>query len=389
MDEQQLREYLQKLAEDKVTEAERALFREWAAKCSPEDYERMLEAWEASLNTQRDLAPVSNQLLERIAASLDEADGKIKTLQPEQNSRRIWQRIAVAASVLVVLGLGYYALLSNRTPKGSNMVAVDVKPGTGAAILKTGGGRHIVLDSASKGLIASDAGNNINKSADQQLTYSSSAQQAEPVYDTIQVPAGGKPYTLILGDGSRIMLNAATTLRFAENMSDRSRPPLELIAGEIYAEIRHHADAPLTINTAKQVIEDLGTSFNVSAYPDEENSTTLEEGSVRVNDKLLVPGKAAVSAGSTTTIREADVEQILAWTKGYFRFNGEDIQTIMRQLARWYNIEVVYEGKVTTEGFYGKISRSKNISEVLKMLEKTKSVHFKIEGRRVTVSSKS
>lgn len=389
MDEQQLREYLQKLAGDKVTEAERMLFREWAAKCSPEEYEQMLDMWEEGLSTQRDLAPVSNQLLQRIAASLDEADGKIRTMQHENNVRPIWKRIAVAASVLIILSAGLYAILSNRTPKGSNMVVADIKPGTGAVILKTGAGTRIVLDSARKGLIASNAGNSINKSDDQQLTYSSSAQQAQPVYDTIQVPAGGKPYTLILGDGSRIMLNAATTLRFAENMNDRSRPPLELIAGEIYADIRHHADAPIVINTAKQVIEDLGTRFNVSAYPDDDNSTTLEEGSVKVNDKLLQPGKMAVSENGATSIRDADIEQTLAWTKGYFRFNGENIQTIMRQLSRWYNIEVVYDGKITTEGFYGKISRSKNISEVLKMLEKTKSVHFKIEGRRVTVSSKN
>jgi ferric-dicitrate binding protein FerR (iron transport regulator) len=249
-------------------------------------------------------------------------------------------------------------------------------------ILKTGG-KTIVLDKTKNGRIAAS----ITKSTGETLTYTESKTVA--IYDTIQVPAGGRPYTVKLSDGSKITLNAATTLRYPESFSKTNREQVELISGEIYAEIVHNQEAPLQIKAPGQLIEDIGTEFNISAYVDDpDKRTTLVEGAIKVNQKIIKPGQQAILANNELTIAKADLDQVTAWKDGDFNFRGQHIDVIMRQLARWYNIEVRYEGKMTDEVFYGTISRKKNISQVLHTLERTQKIHFKVEGRRVTVLNK-
>lgn len=284
----------------------------------------------------------------------------------------------IAASVLLAAGTAYFFLKPNE----QQPIKHDVAPFTAAAILKTHG-KTIILEKARNGKIES----NITKSAGEQLTYTSD-HEITPVYDTIQIPAGGRPYTVKLSDGSRITLNAATTLRYPETFSKNRTEQVELISGEIYAEIVHNENAPLTIKAPGQLIEDIGTEFNINAYNDEpDKRTTLVEGSIKVNSTTLKPGQQTING---TLNREAfNLEQTVAWKNGDFNFRGEHIQTIMRQLARWYNIEVIYEGKITNEIFFAQVSRKRNLSFVLRSLEKTKKVKFKIEGRRVTVLSKS
>ncbi|SMC57274.1 FecR family protein [Pedobacter nyackensis] len=230
----------------------------------------------------------------------------------------------------------------------------------------------------------------IRKIDGQQLVYSASENTTAPLYDTIEVPAGGRPQALILSDGSKIVLNTATTLRFPENLHNNKGNEIELISGEIYCDIIHNPKSTLRVITPTQITEEIGTVFNISAYADEPiTQTTLLEGSIKVSSgttsKVLLPSEKAVTFNKKMSIQKADIEEVIAWKNGYFRFNGEDLPAIMRQLSRWYNIEVAYTGRITNNGFYGKISRSKNISEVLAMLEKTKTVHFKMQGRRITV----
>jgi ferric-dicitrate binding protein FerR (iron transport regulator) len=185
-------------------------------------------------------------------------------------------------------------------------------------------------------------------------------------------------------------LNAATILRYPEVFSKNKRDQVELISGEIYAEIIHNSNAPLTIKAPGQLIEDIGTEFDINAFPDEnEKHTTLVEGAIKVNNTKLKPREQTILANGSLSVTPANLEQTTAWKKGDFYFKGEHIDVIMRQLARWYNIEVVYEGKMTNEVFYTQISRKKNISAVLKVLEQSNKVKFKVEGRRVTVLSKS
>jgi len=322
---------------------------------------------------------------------LDEA--KRRETDEEKPGRHIgWRRLAIAASILLMVSAGGYFILHRQSAQQSiDLVKQDIAPFSEKAILKTGHGKRIILDSTKTGLLAQNGNTHINKTAGEQIDYSydkGSSATDQAIFDTLQVPAGGKPYHLKLADGSAIIVNVASMLRYPENFRS-SASEVELVAGEAYFSIVHNVKAPLIVKAKGQTIEDLGTEFNVNTYDDEpDRRTTLIEGAVKVNKRALVPGQQAIMIGNTLTIAKADVEQTTAWKNGYFRFNGEQIQTVMRELARWYNIEVKYEGKISKEGYYVKISRSKNISEVLKVLERTNSVHFKIEGRRVTVLSK-
>lgn len=302
--------------------------------------------------------------------------------------RRFWPRIAAAASILLVLGTGAYFLLHHKQPV---QVAVnDVAPYSQQAVLKTGHGITLKLDSTHKGLLAQYANTNIRQSNSDQVAYTNSAAADEKVvFDTLQVPAGGKPYHLTLADGSQIVVNVASAVRFPENFR-KNNNEVQLIEGEAYFAIIHNQNAPLTIKAKDQLIEDIGTEFNVNTYDDEpDRRTTLIAGAVKVNARKLVPGEQAIVVGKDLTIATADLEKVTGWLKGDFVFNGDRVQEVMQQLARWYNIDVHYQGKIPNVGFFLKISRSKNISEVLNALERsTNKVHFKLEGRRITVSAK-
>lgn len=302
--------------------------------------------------------------------------------------RRLWPRIAAAASVLFVLGFGTYFILHKKS--SDQLAKNDVAPFSKKAILKTGHGKTLTLDSTTKGTLAQYANTRIRQNNGQQIAYTNNTEADEKViFDTLQVPAGGKPYRLKLSDGSQVIVNVASSLRFPENFR-KNNNEVALLSGEAYFSIVHNTKAPLTIKAKDQLIEDVGTEFNINTYSDEPDSrTTLVEGAIRVNAKALRPGEQAIVSGQLLVVAKANIMQVTAWKDGYFRFNGEHIQTVMRELARCYNIEVVYDGKPTDVGFYLRISRSRNISEVLKGLERiTKTVHFKVEGRRVTVLGK-
>lgn len=307
--------------------------------------------------------------------------------QQQQKSHRKWYRIAAAASLFIGIGVAAYFILHQEPKPQVAQNKQDVAPFSKLAILKTGHGKTIILDSTQKGALAQYANAQIQKTGDQ-IAYTNNSETARPIFDTLQVPAGGKPYHLKLADGSAVIVNVASTLRYPENFR-KGQSGIELISGEAYFTIVHNTASPVTIKANGQTIEDIGTEFNVNIYSDEPDSrTTLVEGALSVNHKKLNPGQQAIIIGNNLTIAAANIMQVTAWKEGYFRFNGEKIQAVMRELARWYNIEVKYEGKIADVGYYVKISRSKNISEVLKALERTNSVHFKIEGRRVTVLSK-
>ncbi len=181
-------------------------------------------------------------------------------------------------------------------------------------------------------------------------------------------------------DGSKVWLNAQSSITFPTAFNGKER--IVKITGEALFEVSHNAKQPFKVQTQKQTIEDIGTIFNVNAYADEPTTkTTLIAGKVKVNDMLLTPGQQT----DGSHIKTVNTKRYTAWKSGDFYFEDDSIQTVMRQLSRWYNIEITYEGNITKDGFNAQISRSKNISAILHILENTKGVHFKIEGRRVTV----
>jgi transmembrane sensor len=367
-------------------------------KLSPEEFIEFKTAVSASENNGllQDLLDqhwegLQDEGLMEVTVAIDKRIQMI--INERQAAPRRWMRYAVAATLTgAILTAGYFFLSKPKTIQQFTQMPGDIAPFSRQAVLKTGHGKTIILNDDPQGTLAQYGNTHIRKNSGDQIAYTNdnTAQEITTIFDTLQVPAGGRPYHLKLPDGSSVAVNVASAIRFPENFRkgpDNSK--LELIAGEAYFVIAHDQHSPLTIKAKGQMIEDIGTEFNVNTYDDAPDSrTTLITGNVHVNRQKLEPGQQAIIKGAVLTIAIANISQTVAWKDGYFRFNGENIQTIMRELTRWYNIEIIYEGKTKDVGYYLKISRSKNISEVLEVLERTNSVHFKIEGRRITVLSK-
>jgi len=313
---------------------------------------------------------------------------------------RLWYQLGIAASILILITTGLY-FYKNRTVD-DNIAAKVVEPteaiitpGDDKAILTLSDGTKIILEDAKNGILANQAGVNIQKTSDGELLYSfsNSANTVSPetkenvIYNKIETPIGGK-YQVNLPDGSKVWLNSSSSLRFSALFNGHTRE-VEL-SGEAYFDVSKNKGKPFRVITKDQIVEVLGTQFNINSYSDEGPiKTTLIEGSVKIiyKDKvvLLSPGQQFQPKELVSAVVEADTEEVVAWKDGYFVFKNEDIKSIMRKLSRWYNVEVSYSGNIPEVGFGGNISRSKDISEVLDVLQLTNAIHFKVEGRRITV----
>lgn len=303
-----------------------------------------------------------------------------------------WPRVAAAAVILLALGIGGYFLAKRGDVQPAvETLAQDLAPGSNKAVLTLANGEKILLDNAQNGRLAVQGNASITKKSDGNIGYEATKDPASGsslvAFNTVSTPLGGQ-YHLTLSDGTEVWLNAGSSIRFPTTFSGAERK-VE-ISGEVYFEVARNPAKPFLVANERQLVEVLGTHFNVNAYADEEVvRTTLLEGAVRVsaagNSSTIKPGEQAVLGSQRLTVTSANTEEAVAWKNGYFRFNDEKIGSIMRKLSRWYDIEVSFKGPVSEEGFNGKISRYKNISQVLRMLEKTGAVQFQIEGRKVIV----
>jgi len=294
---------------------------------------------------------------------------------------RAWLRIAAAASILLFISIGGYFIWHKNQISSTVITAEnDILPGHSQATLTLANGQKIVL---TKGLYTNLTQGATAIKINNGITYTTALKgNAETNgYNTLSTANGEQsPYPLILPDGSKVWLNAQSSITFPTAFNGKER--IVKITGEALFEISHNAKHPFKVQTQKQTIEDIGTIFNVNAYANEpDTKTTLIAGKVKVNNMFLEPGQQT----DGEHIKTVKTKRYTAWKSGDFYFEDDSIQTVMRQLSRWYNIEVVYQGNITTDGFNAQISRSKNISAILHILENTKGVHFKIEGRRVTV----
>jgi len=309
-----------------------------------------------------------------------------------------WLRLAVASVVAIIAILSAFYFLTNTKPRTHENSLVHtipqtdtIIPGGNKAMLVLGDGTKLVLDAAASGTIAEDAHTKVIKLDDGQLAYSSTADKNAPVaYHRLSTPRGGQ-YAITLTDGTKVWLNSASSLRFPSAFTDEER--IVELDGEGYFEVAHHLTKPFKVKVNDIEVLVLGTHFNIMAYAEESIvNTTLLEGSVSIRKQkhiaFLKPGQQAHEGqnGKIRIIENADVEQAIAWKNGVFNFNGTDIQTTMRQIARWYDIEIIYEDKIT-EHFNGTIIRNASIERVLKMLEYTGVVHFRRSGRKVFVRS--
>ncbi len=316
-----------------------------------------------------------------------------------------WIRVAAAAIVvLFISGVAYFVLSQQNKEKITTSVDVQEKeaakilPGGNHAILTMANGSKIILDSVQNGNIQS-GGATISKQGGV-LVYDGSSPAkpgADVVYNTLTTPPGGQ-YKLILADGSKVWLNASSSLRFPTAFTGKERN-VEL-TGEAYFEVAHISSSlrggredakPFHVNVNGMQVEVLGTHFNVNAYGDEGAiKTSLLEGSVKIKkgnvSGLLKPGQQGVLKNNSNNIeiKNADMSQAVAWKNGLFQFDGADIKTIMREIGRWYDVEIEYAGKVPERRFEGKISRDSQLSDVLKILELS-NVKFAVEGKKIVV----
>ena len=300
---------------------------------------------------------------------------------PLFKSRILWPRIAVAASIILCISFGSYYLLRNKQYQQFSYYKNDIPAGRNQATLTLANGKKIIITKGLTGKLAQQGNTMIQ--INNGITYTSglTAIVEKTTYNTLSTAIGEQsPYPLILSDGSKVWLNAQSSITFPTTFNGKER--IVKITGEALFEVAHNAEHPFKVQTEKQTIEDIGTIFDVNAYADETVAkTTLIEGKVKVNGMFLEPGEQS----DGTHISTVNTKRIIAWKNGDFYFENDNIQTVMRQLSRWYNIEINYEGNITTDSFNAQISRSKNISAVLNILQNTKGVQFKIEGRRVTV----
>lgn len=320
--------------------------------------------------------------------------------------KRTWQ---IAASLFILLGAGAWFVLNRSSSNNTEpIVTAETKttpilPGGNKATLTLADGTTIVLDTAGNTTLAQQGATKIIKLNNGELAYKDASQKgttASGLYNTIRTPNGGQ-YQVILPDGTRAWLNAASVLRFPITFTGNERKVQ--LSGEAYFDVAKNSDMPFRVITENEQnhelgrVEVLGTEFNVNAYNDEPTvKTTLVEGKVKVSiaDSSLRPVilthgmqssfSQEQQRGRNIMVREVDTDDVTAWKNGLFNFNNADIKTVMRQLARWYDVEVVYEGGLPNEKFEGEIPRNSTLSEVFKILELS-AVHFKVEGRKVTV----
>ena len=358
-----------------------------------DQFKNLLDRYKAGTATEEDIAFLESWYAEYQPGGIEYdpidqiADAtaiwaELRSAQPEAKQASLWPRIAAAASIIVVLSVGAYFLSHKRAPQlSANNISAN------KVILALPGGRHIVLsDVRNEKLTAGITKLNGNK-----LVYHESTSTQTIAYDTLAVPRGGH-FQLTMTDGSKIWLNAATVIRYPESCSGNERK-IELVKGEAYFEVVHNAAKPFRVISRNQVTEDIGTRFNVNAYDDEPAvQTTLLEGSVSVADNkskvILKPGQRSEvkASGSDIVVKNANVDETMGWKNNRFVFNNDDIASVMRQLSRWYDLDVVYEGDMTDKVFTGSVPRSEKADEVLRKLQETGTIHYRVEGKKIIVT---
>ncbi len=327
--------------------------------------------------------------------------------QKSSKTLKLWPKIAIAASIVLIIGAAIIYITNKQSDEklivNTRVIKNDVRaPEITKAILTLADGSSIVLDSTGMGTIAMQGAATITKSGNGEIIYTANRRKSEMQYNTLTVPRGSRIASIVLSDGSKVFLNSESSLKYPVAFNGKERRIS--ITGEAYFEIAKDASKPFIVNVAPSLagggegggpnrnrdykpnseggpeIKVLGTNFNVNNYTDNPLTATLLQGSIKINNTVLKPGEAFENGN----IVKADTNQAVAWKNGQFIFKGTSLESVMAQLARWYNLTVSYKEKLPIK-FYAKIPRSTNVSEVLKMLELTGKVHFSIEGNKIIV----
>lgn len=379
---------------------------------SPEEVRRVNEWYHSFSDTEAEVVMEEGDTEKQLSRRLK--DRLRRTLQAETPVKRLpvhrwWSYAAAALLILVLLSGGaYFSFFSHRQGKmvkwtdRGQQPENDIAPGNNRAVLSLANGQRILLDSAHTGLLTSQGNARVVKVNNGMVRYASPRtslegrlQPAAVQFNTLTTPRGGQ-YHLVLSDGTGVWLNASSSIRFPVLFTGSERD-VE-ITGEVYFEVAENKSAPFKVKAGGAEIEVLGTHFNVNAYGDEAKvNVALLEGRVKVQSlagslqggypsAVIAPGEEARlnKDGSLKLIRDADVDAAIAWKEGWFQFKNADIKTIMRQIERWYDITVIYQGDISIH-FSGQLPRNENISGIFEKLALTNEVHFRIEGKKVVV----
>ncbi len=376
------------------------LLRKYNAGMASDDEIKFLESFYEMFDVNDDLITDDNQLLyadlkARLKADINNRTSTHTVTPPNQvRVKRLIIRYTAAAAILICALGGAFVFTHNKAKKAKQLAANKIVPGGNRATLKLANGKIIDLTGAHDGILAQEANIQIHKNADGLLVYTAAGNKIQRDADgniqrnTISTPNGGQ-YQVVLPDGSKVMLNAASSLTYPVAFEGKERA-VEL-NGEAYFEVAHNKAMPFRVKCARQTVTVLGTHFNINAYYDESAiKTTLLEGAVAVaagsSKAVITPGEQAlVGSGDQLSKRQVDVDKEVAWKNGVFSFDGDDIRSVMRQVARWYDVSVVFNGNFTDDKFYGEISRSSSLNDVIKIL-KLSNVNFEVRDRKIIVT---
>ena len=373
-----------------ITTEEETVLNEWMAKNGNKEIFESIVDHETRLNDFRRFLQIKNETAaakEKFDALTTGQSGKAKVFWWKR-----WPTYMAAASIILLCLIGYKWFGGKKVAPGAKVPVVvqsnDVQPGQFKAKLTLDDGSTVVLDSFNKQI---KQGNTSVVNKDGQLVYEPQGKSEKALYNTWST-AKGQTYGTVLSDGSKVWLNSQSSIRYPVSFNGDIRE-VE-IDGEAYFEVQK-GKRPFMVKTQDVAVEVLGTHFNVNSYSDEEAvRTTLLQGSVKVHTTsnnsitVLQPGQQASLNKQTKQLNkldDVDVDEAVAWRFGYFKFTNADLQTVLRQIARWYDVEVEYAGKVPRMDFLGKIPRTSNLSQVLATLE-TNEVHFTIQGKKIVVS---
>ena len=379
MQEDEIRQLLEKYRKGQANDKEIALLETWYMQWRNEPF------------------PVS-------ADELEEAKLNVWENLSEKHSHKFNRtRWFAAASLLLLAAIGIY-YFSQKQPAGVkvddksaiNRVAKDFKPGGNRALLTLAGGKKIVLNNQQNGQISVQGMASVSKTSEGNLSYTDHAdnsRKGDNLTNTLSTPRGGQ-YHLTLTDGTQVWLNAASSITFPVHFDQGDR--VVTVTGEAYFEVAHKTNNQVfKVIAGKQEITVLGTRFNVRNYDDDKTSaTTLLSGSVHIKNTatgqmaMLRPGQEAkvIKADDQLTVRQVNAENVICWKNGYFLFDNQGIESIMKIMSRWYDVDIAYQGLIPKERFGGTFSRSANLSETLKNLEILGKVHFKIMPDKVIVT---
>lgn len=336
-------------------------------------------------------------------AKLTEHGPEISEKRQVRSIKR-WYQFAAAAAVLLI-GIGY---LFNRHSAAQNSlsktleIANQITAGKNMATLTLANGQRIILSDGLKGKLAEEAGVSITKTNDGELIYTvvskpGKAAASNSGYNTIST-AAGENYQVILPDGSKIKLNALSSLKYPASFAFQTDRKVEL-TGEAYFEVAKDKNHPFKVKTSSQEVEVLGTHFNICSYADHASTqTTLLEGSVKVSPLhyadskeraahavLLKPGEKAIQLANSITMVPADVEEAIAWKEGWFYFKSTNLHDVLSEAAKWYDLEIIYRDGVPTDRFTGKIPKNASLGKFIKLLQLS-DIKFNIEGRKMIIN---